>query len=145
MMNIYFQIKLFALTAALTLLASVFDILYPTISLIIAFYIYCFFISSNEFKIFCILISGFLFDGFFNFNFGTCNLIFLSLILFDLALKNFISIKKKQANYYFLLLIVLAQFIFLLLHPLSQNFILYFIINSSVSFIYLTVLIRYAK
>ena len=144
-MNIYFQIKLFALTAVLTLLASVFDILYPTISLIIAFYIYCFFISSNEFKIFCLLISGFLFDGFFNFNFGTCNLIFLSLILFDLALKKFISIKKKQANYYFLLLIVLAQFIFLLLHPLSQNFIFYFIINSSLSFIYLTILIRYAE
>ena len=145
MMNIYFQIKLFALTAVLTLLASVFDILYPTISLIIAFYIYCFFISSNEFKIFCILISGFLFDGFFNFNFGTCNLIFLSLILFDLALKKFISINKKQANYYFLLLIVLAQFIFLLLHPLSQNFIFYFIINSSLSFIYLMILIKYAE
>lgn len=144
-MNIYFQIKLFALTAVLTLLASIFDILYPTISLIIAFYIYCYFISSNEFKIFCILISGFLFDGFFNFNFGTCNLIFLSLILFDLALKKFISIKKKQANYYFLLLIVLAQFIFLLLHPLSQNFIFYFIINSSLSFIYLNILIKYAK
>jgi len=144
-MNIYSQIKLFALTALLTLLASIFDILYPTISLIIAFYIYCFFISSNEFKIFCILISGFLFDGFFNFNFGTCNLIFLSLILFDLALKKFISIKKKQANYYFLLLIVLAQFIFLLLHPLSQNFIFYFIINSSLSFIYLMILIRYAE
>ena len=136
-MNIYLQIKLFALTALLTLLVSIFDILYPTISLIIAFYIYCFFISSNEFKIFYILISGFLFDGFFNFNFGTCNLIFLSLILFDLALKKFISIKKKQANYYFLLLIVLAQFIFLLLHPLNQNFIFYFIINSSLSFIYL--------
>jgi len=144
-MNIYFQIKLFALTAVLTLLASVFDILYPTISLIIAFYIYCFFISSNEFKIFCLLISRFLFDGFFNFNFGTCNLIFLSLILFDLALKKFISIKKKQANYYFLLLIVLAQFIFLLLHPLSQNFIFYFIINSSLSFIYLMILIKYAE
>jgi hypothetical protein len=144
-MNIYSQIKLFALTAVLTLLASIFDILYPTISLIIAFYIYCFFISSNEFKIFCILISGFLFDGFFNFNFGTCNLIFLSLILFDLALKKFISIKKKQANYYFLLLIVLAQFIFLLLHPLSQSFIFYFIINSSLSFIYLMILIKYAE
>ena len=144
-MNIYFQIKLFALTAVLTLLASVFDILYPTISLIIAFYIYCFFISSNEFKIFCLLISGFLFDGFFNFNFGTCNLIFLSLILFDLALKKFISINKKQAHYYFLLLIVLAQFIFLLLHPLSQNFIFYFIINSSLSFIYLMILIKYAE
>ena len=145
MMNIYFQIKLFALTAVLTLLASIFDILYPTISLIIAFYIYCFFISSNQFKIFCILISGFLFDGFFNFNFGICNLIFLSLILFDLALKKFISIKKKQANYYFLLLIVLAQFIFLLLHPLSQNFIFYFVINSSLSFIYLMILIKYAE
>ena len=145
MMNIYFQIKLFALTAVLTLLASIFDILYPTISLIISFYIYCFFISSNEFKIFCILISGFLFDGFFNFNFGTCYLIFLSLVFFDLALKKFISIKKKQTNYYFLLLIVLAQFIFLLLHPLSQNFIFYFIINSSLSFIYLMILIRYAE
>ena len=145
MMNIYFQIKLFALTAVLTLLASIFDILYPTISLIIAFYIYCFFISSTVFKIFCILISGFLFDGFFNFNFGTCNLIFLSLVLFDLALKKFISIKKKQANYYFLLLIVMAQFIFLLLHPLSQNFIFYFIINSSLSFIYLMILIKYAE
>ena len=145
MMNIYFQIKLFALTAILTLFASIFDILYPTISMIIAFYIYCFFISSNEFKIFCILISGFLFDGFFNFNFGTCNLVFLSLILCDIALKKFISIKKKQANYYFLLLIVLAQFIFLLLHPLSQNFIFYFIINSSLSFIYLMILIKYAE
>ena len=144
-MNIYFQIKLFALTAVLTLLASVFDILYPTISLIIAFYIYCFFISSNEFKIFCLLISGFLFDGFFNFNFGTCNLIFLSLVLFDVALKKVISIKKKQTNYYFLLLILLAQFIFLLLHPLSQNFIFYFIINSSLSFIYLMILIKYAE
>lgn len=140
----FFQIKLFALSAVLTLLASLFDILYPTISLITAFFIYCFFVSSDGFKLFCIFISGFLFDGFFNFNFGTCNLIFLSLALFDLALKKFISIKKKQINYYFLLLIVLAQFIFLLLHPLSQNFILYFIINSSVSFIYLTVLIRYA-
>ena len=141
----FFQIKLFALSAVLTLLASLFDILYPSISLITAFFIYCFFVSSDGFKLFCILISGFLFDGFFNFNFGTCNLIFLSLALFDLALKKFISIKKKQINYYFLLLIVLAQFIFLLVHPLSQNFILYFIINSSVSFIYLTVLIRYAK
>ena len=144
-MNIFFQIKLFALTAVLTLLASIFHILYPSISLIIAFFIYCFFISSNEFKIFCIFISGFLFDGFFNFNFGTCNLIFLSLILFDLALKKFISIKKKQTNYYFLLLIVLAQLIFLLLHPLSQNFIFYFIINSSLSFIYLMILIKYAE
>ena len=145
MMNIYFQIKLFALTAVLTLLASIFDILYPTISLIIAFYIYCFFISFNEFKIFCILISGFLFDGFFNFNFGTCNLIFLSLVLFDLSLKKFISIKKKLTNYYFFLLIILAQLIFLLLHPLSQNFIFYFIINSSLSFIYLMILIKYAE
>jgi len=141
----FFQIKLFALSAVLTLLASLFDILYPTISLITAFFIYCFFVSTDRFKLFCILISGFLFDGFFNFNFGTCNLIFLSLALFDLALKKFISIKKKQINYYLLLLIVLAQFIFLHVHPLSQNFILYFIINSSVSFIYLTVLIRYAK
>lgn len=141
----FFQIKLFALSAVLTLLASLFDILYPTISLITAFFIYCFFVSNEGFKLFCILISGFLFDGFFNFNFGTCNLIFLSLVLFDVALKKVISIKKKQTNYYFLLLIVLAQFIFLLLHPLSQNFILYFIINSSVSFIYLIVLIRYAK
>lgn len=141
----FFQIKLFALSAVLTLLASIFDILYPTISLITAFFIYCFFISTVGFKYFCILINGFLFDGFFNFNFGTCNLIFLSLILFDLALKKFISIKKKQANYYFLLLIVLAQFIFLLLHPLSQNFIFYFIINSSLSFIYLNILIKYAE
>ena len=141
----FFQIKLFALSAVLTLLASHFDILYPTISLITAFFIYCFFVSTDGFKLFYILICGFLFDGFFNFNFGTCNLIFLSLALFDLALKKFISINKKQINYYFLLLIVLAQFIFLLLHPLSQNFILYFIINSSVSFIYLIVLINYAE
>jgi len=141
----FFQIKLFALSAVLTLLVSHFDILYPTISLISAFFIYCFFISTDGFKYFCILISGFLFDGFFNFNFGTCNLIFLSLVLFDLALKKFISIKKKQINYYFLLLIVLAQFIFLLLHPLSQNFIFYFIINSSLSFIYLMILIKYAE
>jgi hypothetical protein len=141
----FFQIKLFALSAVLTLLASFFDILYPTISFIIAFFIYCFFISTDGFKYFCILISGFLFDGFFNFNFGTCNLIFLSLALFDLALKKFISIKKKQINNYFLLLIVLAQFIFFLLHPLSQNFIFYFIINSSLSFIYLMILIRYAE
>ena len=145
MMNIYFQIKLFALTAVLTLLASIFDILYPTISLIIAFFIYCFFVSTDGFKYFCLLISGFLFDGFFNFNFGTCNLIFLSLILLDLALKKFISIKKKQDNYYFLLLVVIAQFIFFLLHPLSQNFIFYFIINSSLSFIYLMILIKYAE
>ena len=144
MINFY-QIKLFALSAVLTLLVSQFDILYPTISFIIAFFIYCFFVSSEGFKIFFILISGFLFDGFFNFNFGTCNLIFLSLALFDLALKKFISIKKKQINYYFLLLIVLAQFIFLVLHPLSQNFILYFIINSFVSYIYLMILIRYAE
>ena len=141
----FFQIKLFALTAVLTLLASLLNVLYPTISLIAAFFIYCFFISTDGFKYFCLLISGFLFDGFFNFNFGTCNLIFLSLGLFDLALKKVITIKKKQTNYYFLLLIVLAQFIFLLLHPLSQNFIFYFIINSSLSFIYLTILIRYAE
>jgi len=141
----FLQIKLFALSAVLTLLASLFDILYPTISLITAFFIYCFFVSSDGFKYFCILISGFLFDGFFNFNFGTCNLIFLSLVLFDLALKKFIYINKKQINYYFLLLIVFAQFIFLLLQPLSQNFIFYFIINSSLSFIYLMILIRYAE
>ena len=141
----FFQIKLFALSAVLTLLASLFDILYPTISLIAAFFIYCFFVSTDRFKFFCIFISGFLFDGFFNFNFGTCNLIFLSLIFFDLALKMFISIKKKLINYYFLILIVLAQLIFLLLHPLSQNYIFYFIINSSLSFIYLMILIRYAE
>tara|TARA_B100000035_G_scaffold126718_1_gene107893 strand:- start:51324 stop:51758 length:435 start_codon:yes stop_codon:yes gene_type:complete len=141
----FFQIKLFALSAVLTLLVSLFDILYPTISLIISFFIYCFFVSNDGFKFLCILISGFLFDGFFNFNFGTCNLIFLSLVLFDLALKKFISIKKKQTNYYFLLLIFLAQFIFLLIHPLSQNFIFYFIINSAISFIYLMILIRYAE
>ena len=141
----FFQIKIFALSAVLTLLASLFDVLYPTISLITAFFIYCFFISTDGFKTFCILISGFLFDGFFNLNFGTCNLIFLSLVLFDLSLKKFISIKKKQTNYYFLVLIVMAQLIFLLLHPLSQNFIFYFIINSSLSFIYLMILIRYAE
>ena len=142
----FFQIKLFVLTAVLTLLASLFDIFYPTISFIIAFFIYCFFISSTDgFKFFCVLISGFLFDGFFNFNFGTCNLIFLSLVLFDLTLKKLISIKKKQINYYFLLLIVFAQLIFLLLHPLSQNFIPYVVFNSSLSFIYLIILIRYAK
>ena len=141
----FFQIKIFALSAVLTLLASLFDVLYPTISLISAFFIYCFFISTDGFKTFCILISGFLFDGFFNFNFGTCNLIFLSLALFDLALKKFISIKKKQTNYYFLVLIVLAQLVFILLQPLSQNFIFYFIINSSLSFIYLMILIRYAE
>ena len=141
----FFQIKLFVLSAVLTLLVSIFDIFYPTISLIIAFFIYCFFISTDGFKFFCLLISGFLFDGFFNFNFGTCNLIFLSLVFFDLILKKLISIKKKQSNYYFILLIVLAQLIFLLLHPLSQNFIPYFIINSSLSIIYLILLIRYAK
>ena len=141
----FFQIKLFVLSAVLTLLVSIFDIFYPTISLIIAFFIYCFFVSTDGFKFFCVLISGFLFDGFFNFNFGTCNLIFLSLVFFDLILKRFISIKKKQSNYYFILLIVLAQLIFLLLHPLSQNFIPYFIINSSLSIIYLILLIRYAK
>ena len=141
----FFQIKLFILSAVLTLLASLFDIFYPTISLIIAFFIYYFFISTDKFKFFYLLISGFLFDGFFNFNFGTCNLIFLSLILFDLTLKKIISIKKKQANYYFLLLIVLAQLIFLLLHPLSHNFIFDFIVNSSLSFIYLILLIRYAE
>ena len=141
----FFQIKLFVLSAVLTLLVSIFDIFYPTISLIIAFFIYCFFVSTDGFKFFCVLISGFLFDGFFNFNFGTCNLIFLSLVFFDLILKKFISIKKKQSNYYFILLIVLAQLIFLLLHPLSQNFIPYFIINSSLSIIYLISLIRYAK
>ena len=145
MMIKFFQIKLFALSALLTLLASLFDILYPTISLITAFFIYCFFVSTNEFKYFCLLISGFLFDGFFNFDFGTCNLIFLSLVLFDLSLKKFISIKKKLINYYFFLLIILAQLIFLLLHPLSQNYIFYFIINSSLSFIYLMILIRYAE
>lgn len=145
MMIKFFQIKLFALSAVLTLLASLFDILYPTISLITAFFIYCFFVSRNGFKYFCILISGFLFDGFFNFDFGTCNLIFLSLVLFDLSLKKFISIKKKQINYYYFLLIILAQLIFLLLHPLSQNYIFYFIINSSLSFIYLMILIRYAE
>ena len=141
----FFQIKLFVLSAILTLLASLFDIFYPTISLIIAFFIYCFFVSTDEFKFFCVLISGFLFDGFFNFNFGTCNLIFLSLVFFDLILKKLISIKKKQINYYFLLLIVLAQLIFFLLHPLSQNFIPYFVSNSSLSIIYLILLIRYAE
>ena len=141
----FFHIKLFVLSAVLTLLASLFDIFYPTISLIIAFFIYCFFVSTDGFKFFCLLISGFLFDGFFNFNFGTCNLIFLSLVLFDSTLKKLISIKKKQINYYFLLLIVLAQLIFLLLHPLSQNFIPYFVSNSSLSIIYLILLIRYAE
>lgn len=141
----FFQIKLFVLSAVLTLLVSLFDIFYPTISLIIAFFIYCFFISNDGLKLFSILISGFLFDGFFNFNFGTCNLIFLSLVLFNLSLKNFIFIKKKQVNYLFLLLIVLAQLIFLLLHPLSQNFIPYFVVNTSLSIIYLILLIRYAE
>ena len=141
----FFQIKLFVLSAILTLLASLFNIFYPTISLIIAFFIYCFFVSTDGFKFFCVLISGFLFDGFFNFNFGTCNLIFLSLVFFDLILKKLISIKKKQINYYFLLLIVLAQLIFFLLHPLSQNFIPYFVSNSSLSIIYLILLIRYAE
>lgn len=141
----FFQIKLFVLSAILTLLASLFDIFYPTISLIIAFFIYCFFVSTDGFKFFCVLISGFLFDGFFNFNFGTCNLIFLSLVFFDLILKKLISIKKKQINYYFLLLIVLAQLIFFLLHPLSHNFIPYFVSNSSLSIIYLILLIRYAE
>ena len=141
----FFHIKLFVLSAVLTLLASLFDIFYPTISLIIAFFIYCFFISTDGFKFFFLLISGFLFDGFFNFNFGTCNLIFLSLVLFDLSFKKIISIKKKQINYYFLLLAVLAQLIFFFLHPLSQNFIPYFVVNSSLSFIYLILLIRYAE
>jgi len=141
----FFQIKLFVLSAVLTLLASLFDIFYPTVSLIIAFFIYCFFISTDGIKFFYIFISGFLFDGFFNFNFGTCNLIFLSLVFFDLTLKKLISIKKQQTNYYFLLLIVLAQLIFLLLHPLSQNFIPYVVFNSSLSIIYLMLLIRYAE
>jgi hypothetical protein len=144
-MTKFFQIKLFVLSAVLTLLASLFDIFYPTISFIIAFFIYCFFISTDGFKFFFLLISGFLFDGFFNFNFGTCNLIFLSLVLFDLSFKKIISIKKKQINYYFLLLAVLAQLIFFFLHPLSQNFIPYFVVNSSLSFIYLILLIRYAE
>ena len=144
-MTKFFQIKLFVLSAVLTLLASLFDIFYPTMSLIIAFFIYCFFISTDGFKFFFLLISGFLFDGFFNFNFGTCNLIFLSLVLFDLSFKKIIAIKKKQSNYYFLLLIVLAQLIFLLLHPLSQNFIPYFVVNSSLSIVYLILLIRYAE
>ena len=144
-MTKFFQIKLFALSAVLTLLASFFDIFYPTISFIIAFFIYSFFISTDAFKFFCVLISGLLFDSFFNFNFGTCNLIFLSLVFFDLTIKKLISIKKKQINYYFLLLIVLAQLIFFLLHPLSQNFIPYFVINSFLSIIYLILLIRYAE
>ena len=140
----FFQIKLFVLSAALTLLASFFDIFYPTSSLIISFFIYCFFISTDGFKFLFLLMSGFLFDGFFNFNFGTCNLIFLSLVLFDLTLKKFISIKKRN-NYYFLLMIVLGQLFFLLLHPLSQNFIPYFVVNSSLSIIYLILLIKYAE
>jgi hypothetical protein len=138
------QIKLFAFSVLLTLLASMFNIFYPTISFMLTFFIYCYF-TTQEFKIFCIFVSGILFDGFFNFNFGTCNLIFLSLALLDLLLKKTISINKKQINYYFLFLIILAQGIFLLLNPLSQNFISYFIINSSLSFIYLIILIKYAK
>lgn len=137
------QIKLFAISVLLTLLASMFNIFYPTISFMLAFFIYCYF-TTQEFKIFCIFVSGILFDGFFNFNFGTCNLIFLSLALLDLLLKKTISINKKQINY-FLFLIILAQGIFLLLNPVSQNFISYFIINSSLSFIYLIILIKYAK
>jgi len=138
------QIKLFAFSVLLTLLASMFNIFYPTISFMLAFFIYCYF-TTQEFKIFCIFVSGILFDGFFNFNFGTCNLIFLSLALLDLLLKKTISINKKQINYYFLFLIILAQGIFLLLNPVSQNFIFYFIINSFLSFIYLIFLIKYAK
>ena len=138
------QIKLFAFSVLLTLLASMFNIFYPTISFMLAFFIYCYF-TNQEFKIFYIIVSGILFDGFFNFNFGTCNLIFLSLALLDLLLKKTISINKKQINYYFLFLIILAQGIFLLLNPVSQNFISYFIINSSLSFIYLIILIKYAK
>jgi hypothetical protein len=138
------QIKLFAFSVLLTLLASMFNIFYPTISFMLAFFIYCYF-TTQEFKIFCIFVSGILFDGFFNFNFGTCNLIFLSLALLDLLLKKTISINKKQINYYFLFLIILAQGIFLLLNPVTQNFIFYFIINSSLSFIYLIFLIKYAK
>ena len=138
------QIKLFAFSVLLTLLASMFNIFYPTISFMLAFFIYCYF-TTQEFKIFCIFVSGILFDGFFNFNFGTCNLIFLSLALLDLLLKKTISINKKQINYYFLFLIMLAQGIFLLLNPVTQNFIFYFIINSSLSFIYLIFLIKYAK
>jgi hypothetical protein len=60
-------------------------------------------------------------------------------------LKKIISVNSNQINYYFIFLIILAQFIFILLHPLSQNFIPYFIINSFISFIYLFILIRYAK
>ena len=138
------QIKLFAFSVLLTLLASMFNIFYPTISFMLAFFIYCYF-TTQEFKLFCIFVSGILFDGFFNFNFGTCNLIFLSLALLDLLLKKTIAINKKQNNYYFLFLIMLAQGIFLLLNPITQNFIFYFIINSSLSFIYLIFLIKYAK
>lgn len=138
------QIKLFAFSVLLTLLASMFNIFYPTISFILAFFIYCYF-TTQEFKLFCIFVSGILFDGFFNFNFGTCNLIFLSLALLDLLLKKTITINKKQNNYYFLFLIMLAQGIFLLLNPITQNFIFYFIINSFLSFIYLIFLIKYAK
>lgn len=140
----FFQIKLFAFSVLLTLLASMFNIFYPTISFMLAFFIYCYF-TTQEFKIFCIFVSGILFDGFFNFNFGTCNLIFLSLALLDLLLKKTITINKKQNDYYFLFLIMLAQGIFLLLNPVTQNFIFYFIINSSLSFIYLIFLIKYAK
>jgi hypothetical protein len=138
------QIKLFAFSVLLTLLASMFNIFYPTISFMLAFFIYCYF-TNQEFKIFYIIVSGILFDGFFNFNFGTCNLIFLSLALLDLLLKKTIAINEKQINYYFLFLIILAQGIFLLLNPVSQNFISYIIINSSLSFIYLIILIKYAK
>lgn len=138
------QIKLFAFSVLLTLLASMFNIFYPTISFMLAFFIYCYF-TTQEFKLFCIFVSGILFDGFFNFNFGTCNLIFLSLALLDLLLKKTITINKKQNNYYFLFLIMLAQGIFLLLNPVTQNFIFYFIINSFLSFIYLIFLIKYAK
>ena len=138
------QIKLFAFSVLLTLLASMFNIFYPTISFMLAFFIYCYF-TTQEFKIFCIIVSGILFDGFFNFNFGTCNLIFLSLALLDLLLKKTIAINEKQINYYFLFLIILAQGIFLLLNPITQNFIFYFIINCSLSFIYLIFLIKYAK
>jgi len=138
------QIKLFAFSVLLTLLASMFNIFYPTISFMLAFFIYCYF-TTQEFKLFCIFVSGILFDGFFNFNFGTCNLIFLSLALLDLLLKKIITINKKQNNYYFLFLIMLAQGIFLLLNPITQNFIFYFIINSFLSFIYLIFLIKYAK
>ena len=138
------QIKLFAFSVLLTLLASMFNIFYPTISFMLAFFIYCYF-TNQEFKIFFIIVSGILFDGFFNFNFGTCNLIFLSLALLDLLLKKTIAINEKQINYYFLFLIILAQGIFLLLNPVSQNFISYFIINSSLSFIYLIILMKYAK